>query len=85
MKIFLVATLTVYFCAMFVDQEIKIAHLKNEKKLVEAKTQVAIQEKKEIEEQLEKDNYNKMVEEIARDKLGFLKNNEILFVDSAEK
>ena len=84
-KILLVATLTVYFCVMFVKQEINIVHLKNEKKAVEAKIKVATQENKNIEEQLKKENYNKRVEEIARDKLGFLKDDEILFVDSAEK
>ncbi len=84
-KIFLVAALTVYFCTMFVTQEIKIIHLKNNKKAVEAEILMATQKDNEIKEQLKKDNYNKRVEEIARDKLGFLKNDEILFVDSAEK
>ncbi|MBO5098843.1 MAG: septum formation initiator family protein [Clostridia bacterium] len=81
----LVATLAIYFCVVFIKQEIDIAQLRNNAKAIEVKIQQATQEKNEINEQLQKENYYKRVEDIARDKLGFLKNNEILFVDSAEK
>ena len=84
-KIFLVATLTIYFCATFVTQEIKFIHLKQNKKAVEQDILMATQKNSEIQEQLKKENLDKYVEEIARDKLGFLKNDEVLFVDSAEK
>lgn len=84
-KIFLVAALTVYFCATFVTQEIKFIHLKQNKKAVEEDILMTTQKNNEIQEQLKKENLDKHVEGIARDKLGFLKNDEILFVDSAEK
>ena len=81
----LVAALAIYFCVVFIKQEIAIAQLRNNAKAIEVKIQQATQEKNDINEQLQKENYYKRVEDIARDKLGFLKNNEILFVDSAEK
>ena len=84
-KFFLVVALTVYFCVMFIKQEIDIVQLRNNTKAIEQEIQQANQKKQEIDEQLQTENYHKRVEDIARDKLGFLKNNEILFVDSAEK
>lgn len=84
-KTLMVATLVIYFSVVFIKQEISIAQLRNNAKAIEVKIQQATQEKNEINEQLRKDNYYKRVEDIARDKLGFLKNNEIVFVDSAEK
>ena len=85
LKVVLVAALTVYFCGMFIKQEINIVQLRNNTKAIERDIQQATQEKQAIDEQLQKENYHKRVEDIARDKLGFLKNDEILFVDSAEK
>ena len=84
-KIFLVAALTIYFCVVFVKQEINIVQLRNNTKAIERDIQQATQEKLTIDEQLKKENLDKRVEEIARDKLGYVKNDEILFVDSAEK
>lgn len=84
-KMLLVATLVICFSVKFVEQEIKIVRIRNNAKAIEVKIQQATQEKNEINEQLQKENYYKRVEDIARDKLGFLKNNEIVFVDSAEK
>lgn len=85
LKVVLVAALTVYFCSVFIKQEINIVQLRNNTKAIERDIQQATQEKQAIDEQLQKENYHKRVEDIARDKLGFLKNDEILFVDSAEK
>ena len=84
-KFMLLVTLVVYFSVVFVKQEIAIAQLRNNAKVIETRIQETVQKKNEISEQLQKENYHKRVEDIARDKLGFLKNNEILFVDSAEK
>ena len=84
-KILLVVALTVYFSTMFIKQEINIVQLRNNTKAIEQEIQQATQKKQEIDEQLKTENYHKRVEDIARDKLGFLKNDEILFVDSAEK
>ena len=84
-KIFLVAALTIYFCVVFIKQEINIVQLRNNTKEIEQEIQQATQKKHAIDEQMKTENYHKRVEDIARDKLGFLKNDEILFVDSAEK
>ena len=84
-KVVLVAALTIYFCGMFVKQEINIVQLRNNTKAIERDIQQATQEKQAIDEQLKKENVNKRAEEIARDKLGYVKKDEILFVDSAEK
>ncbi len=73
----------VYFCITFVQQQITINQLSDKEKTI--KTQIQAQEKlkKEISDEMQSENELKRIEKIARDKLGFLKKNERLFVDSS--
>lgn len=84
-RISIVTILTVYFCVVFVKQEIKIISLKKDAGEIKVKIEEARDKKKALDENMKEDNRLKTVEKIARDKLGFLKHNEILFVDSSEK
>lgn len=75
--------IAVYFCVAFVQQQITIGQLSDKADVIrnEIKTQKEL--KKEIETEMKSENEIKRAEKIAREKLGFLKENERLFVDSA--
>lgn len=75
----------IYFAVTFIKQEIKISQLRNEAQSVQEKVEEQVQYSKELEENMKTENEIKRVEETAREKLGYLKKDEILFVDSSEK
>ncbi|MBO5454229.1 MAG: septum formation initiator family protein [Clostridia bacterium] len=83
----LVATFVfgIYFCVTFIKQEINISQLEAEAKAVQEKVDEQVQYSKELEDNMKPDNELKRVEETAREKLGYLKNDEVLFIDSSEK
>lgn len=85
LKFFLVVSLAIYFCTVFIKQEVTISQLRASAKTIEEQIDQKNKEKKQLNEKMQKDNYYERVEEIARDKLGFLKENEILFVDALER
>ena len=74
----------VYFCITFVQQQITISQLSEKEEII--KNEIQAQEKlnEEINFEMQSENEIKSVEKIARDKLGFLKKNERLFVDSTK-
>lgn len=76
---------SVYFCVTFVKQEISISsmHQQSEEILFEINAQKEYS--KVLKESLKPENENKRIEDTAREKLGYLKNDEILFIDSSEK
>ena len=74
----------VYFCITFVQQQITINQLSDKEKAIRSEIQAQEKLKKEIDDEMQFENELKRVEKIARDKLGFLKKNERLFVDSAK-
>ncbi|MBQ2897385.1 MAG: septum formation initiator family protein [Clostridia bacterium] len=73
----------VYFCVTFVQQQITISQLSDREKSIRTEIQAQEELKKEIDKEMQPENELKRVEKIARDKLGFLKKNERLFVDSS--
>jgi len=74
----------VYFCITFVQQQITIGQLSDKAETIKSEIQAQKALEKEIEYEMQSENELKRVEEIARDKLGFLKKNERLFVDSSK-
>lgn len=73
----------VYFCITFVQQQITISQLSDKADSIRNEIQVQNELKKEIATEMQSENELKRVEKIAREKLGFLKKNERLFVDSS--
>ena len=79
------AIFLVYFCVTFIKQQIKISSLKDEAQEISSQINDQREYSKELNENLKKENENKRIEELAREKLGYLKKDEILFIDSSEK
>lgn len=73
----------IYFCVTFVQQQITISQLSDKQTFIKSEIQAQEQLKKEINDKMQSENALKRAEKIAREKLGFLKKNERLFVDSA--
>lgn len=73
----------IYFCVTFVQQQITISQLSDKETSIKSEIQAQEELKKEINNEMQSENALKRAEKIARDKLGFLKKNERLFVDSA--
>lgn len=75
--------IVVYFCVIFVQQQITISQLSDKAETIQAEIKAQEKLEKDIEYEMQSENELKRVEKIARDKLGFLKKNERLFVDSS--
>ena len=75
--------LAVYFCVVIIQQQVTISQLSDKAGAIRNEIKVQSDLKKEIETEMKSENEIKRVEKIAREKLGFLKENERLFVDSA--
>ena len=85
LKIFLIAALLIYFSVTFVQQQIKINTIKSNTQATKNEISEEKQKSAEMKEQMKEKNYLSRVEDIARDKLGYLKENEVLFIDSSSK
>ena len=81
--IILPMVMAVYFCVVFVQQQVTISQLSDKADAIRSEIKVQQELKKEIETEMKSENELKRVEKIAREKLGFLKEDERLFVDSA--
>lgn len=78
-----VSLVTVFLLAKGVMQQPQITE--NKEKIEELNSQIAQQEQKidNLEELKSKVNTDEYIEKVAREKLGLIKENEILFVDVA--
>lgn len=85
LRIFLIAALLIYFSVTFVQQQIKINTIKSNTQATKNEISEEKQKSAEMKEQMKEKNYLSRVEDIARDKLGYLKENEVLFIDSSSK
>lgn len=83
MFLVLPVVITVYFCVVFVQQQVTISQLSDKADAIRNEIKVQSELKKEIATEMKSENEIKRVEKIAREKLGFLKDNERLFVDSS--
>ena len=75
--------LAVYFCVVIIQQQVTISQLSDKADAIRNEIKVQSDLKMEIETEMKSENEIKRVEKIAREKLGLLKENERLFVDSA--
>ena len=83
MFLVLPVVMAIYFCVVLVQQQVTISQLSDKADSIRNEIKVQSNLKKEIETEMKSENEIKRVEKIAREKLGFLKENERLFVDSA--
>ena len=71
-----------YFAYTLISQQISLNKKNDEIKALEGQVQTAKDEAKRLEEELNNLQDPEYIEKIARDKLGFVKPNERVFVDS---
>lgn len=81
----LICIAILYFFGILCNQQVTIAQLNNKKENLQA--QIAQQQKlnESIKHQMTNESKLERVEKIAREKLGYMKSNERLFVDASSK
>ncbi len=84
-KLVLLAVVFVYFCVTFVNQQISIAQLESKSDALKARIEEQQSVNLRIEQDMQQQSELDRIEDTARNKLGFLKDNEILFVDSSTR
>ena len=83
MFLILPVVIAVYFVVVFIQQQVTISQLSDKADTIRREIEVQNKIKKEIQTEMKSENEIKRVEKIAREKLGFLKENERLFIDSS--
>ena len=84
-KLVILAAVFIYFCVTFVNQQFAIAQLESKSDVLKNRISEQQTLNLRIEEDLKKQSELDRIEDVARGKLGFLKDNEILFVDSSTR
>lgn len=83
-KRILFCLLFVYFSCQLVSQQFKFAKLKEENAAVDAKIEAAQKEQKNLNSELESIDSEDYLRRVIREKLGFTKPNEKVFVDASK-
>ncbi len=76
--------LFVYLCVILVSQQFKFAKLKEENVQVDVKIEAAQKEHKRLLQELETIDSEDYLRRVIREKLGFTKPNEKVFVDASK-
>ena len=84
-KLLLLSFVFIYFCVTFVNQHVAIAQLENKSEALQKQIEEQKTVNLRIEEDMQQQSELERIEDVARSKLGFLKDNEILFVDSSTR
>ena len=83
-KRILVCLLFVYLLCLLISQQFKCAKLKEENAAVDAKIEAAQKEQKNLNSELESIDQEDYLRRVIREKLGFTKPNEKVFVDASK-
>ena len=83
-KRILFCVLFVYFSCQLISQQFKFAQLKEENALADAKIEAAQKEQKNLNSELESIDSEDYLRRIIREKLGYTKPNEKVFVDDTK-
>ena len=84
LKRILFCLLFIYFSCQLVSQQVKFSKLKEENALVDAKIEMAKKEQENLNAELESINSEDYLRRIIREKLGFTKPDETVFVDASK-
>ena len=76
--------LFVYLCCLLVSQQFKFAKLNKDSKIVEEQIAAAQKEQAELNAELESIDSEDYLRRVIREKLGFTKPNEKVFVDASK-
>ncbi len=80
----LVCLLFVYLLTLLISQQFKFARLKEENAIVDAKIETAQKEQKNLTSELESIDQEDYLRRVIREKLGYTKPNEKVFVDASK-
>ena len=83
-KRMLTLLLFVYLLCLLVSQQFKFARLKEENHLVDIKIEAAQKEQSALKTELESINQEDYLRRVIREKLGYTKPNEKVFVDASK-
>ena len=84
LKKILVCFIIVYICVLLIGQQFDIARLNHELDAVNAQVDAAKRVHKELESELEASKTYEYAERVAREKLGYMKPHEKVFIDSSK-
>ncbi len=83
-KRMLFCLLFIYLCCLLISQQFKFVRLKQENLQVDAKIEAAQKEQKNLNSELESIDQEDYLRRVIREKLGFTKSNEKVFVDASK-
>ncbi len=83
-KRILMCLLFIYLLSLLISQQFKFARLKEENMTVDAEIEAALSEQDNLNHELEIIDDEDYLRRIIREKLGFVKPNERVFVDSSK-
>ena len=81
-KRFLVLGLAVYICVSLISQQFSLAKLSKEEKILDKQITEAQKAAKELEDEKELAETDEYKERVARERLGYMKKNEKVFIDT---
>lgn len=81
----LFCVLAVYICYLFVAQQVDISRLNKEEKALDKKIAEAQQINRDLEKEKEAAGTPEYIERVAREKLGYMKPEEKVFIDSKKQ
>ncbi len=88
MKVFvkrgLFCCLLIYIAFLLISQQVNISRLRAEENDLDSKIASAAKEKSELEAQKEAAGTDEYLERVAREKLGYMKPGEKVFIDSSQ-
>jgi len=82
LKGILVLGLAVYVCISLVSQQFDLSRLKSEEKILDAEITEAQKKAKELEAEKSLIDTDEYIERVARERLGYMKKNEKVFIDT---
>lgn len=77
--------LIVYICYLFIAQQFDLSRLSGEDKALDQKIAEAQRTQEELQEQKEATGTKEYMERVARDKLGYMKPDEKVFIDAKKQ
>lgn len=81
LKRFLLLGLAVYICISLISQQFDLSRLNSEEKVLDKEIAQAQKEAKELEDEKSLTNTDEYIERVARDRLGYTKKSEKVFID----
>jgi len=77
--------LILYMVFIFIQQQITIYHLDKQKMEMQKEMNTLLEQNKALKEQIKYVKSKEYIEKVAREELGLVKDNEIIYIDVSDK